>query len=92
MLLPRRFRRGSAGSAKNRPIVYILSNVAIGAGIGVVIAALLMLTNAAGLGSLIHDSSDPVTPVLLVLMGFATLFGGLYTAAAIMMMPREDED
>lgn len=92
MLLPRRFRRGSAGSARNRPIAYILTNVAVGAGIGVAIAATLMLTNAAGLGSLIHDSSDPLTPVLLVLMGFATLFGGLYTAAAIMMMPREDED
>ena len=49
-----------------------------------------VLGNLGGLGSLIHDTVDPVSPVLLVLLGFATLFGGLNAAAAIMMMPSDE--
>ncbi|MEQ1614783.1 MAG: hypothetical protein ABL904_18710 [Hyphomicrobiaceae bacterium] len=72
-----------------RLVFYVLTNAAIGALLGLLLAGVLMLTNAGGLGHLIHDTADPVTPVVLVLVGFATLFGGLYTAAAIMMMPPE---
>lgn len=71
----------------HRLVLYVLGNAAIGAFIGLALAGLLMLTNAGGLGRLIQDSAEPVAPVLLVLVGFATLFGGLYTGAAIMMMP-----
>lgn len=87
MLLPPTLKWPRIGNAINRPIVYILSNAAVGASIGILLAIVLMLTNTAGLGGLIHDTMDPLTPVLLVLVGFATLFGGLYTAAAIMMLP-----
>lgn len=70
-----------------RLIIYVLTNAAIGAILGLLLAGVLIFTNAGGLGHLIHETADPVTPVVLVLVGFATLFGGLYTGAAIMMMP-----
>lgn len=71
----------------HRALVYVLTNAAIGAALGMGLAAVLIFTNTGGLGRLIRDSADPVAPVLLVLVGFATLFGGAYAAAAIMLMP-----
>jgi hypothetical protein len=71
----------------HRTVVYVLTNAAIGASLGIALATVLIITNTGGLGHLIRDSADPVAPVLLVLVGFATLFGGTYTAAAIMLMP-----
>lgn len=68
---------------------YILRNAAIGAALGVALALLLVATDAAGLRSLMAESADPTTPMLLLAVGFATLFGGLYAGYAIMMLPEE---
>lgn len=75
-----------------RAVRFVLLNVAIGSLIGAAFGALLIATDAGGLRSLITDTSDPVTPVLLVLAGFASLIGGLYAGGAIMRMPAKDED
>ncbi len=70
------------------PIVrFILGNAAVGAVLGGALAAALVYTDTYGLQSLIRNSSDPVTPVVMIIVGFATLIGGLYTGAAIMRLP-----
>ena len=71
---------------------FILKSAGIGATIGVGLALLLVLTNAAGMGTLIRESSDPLSPMLLLVLGFSTLIGSLYTGAAIMMLPRDARD
>ncbi len=75
-----------------RAVRFVLFNVGVGSLIGAAFGLLLIATDAGGLRSLIADSSDPVTPVLLVIGGFASLIGGLYVGAAIMRMPAKDED
>ncbi len=69
---------------------YIVRNAAIGAGLGVLLAVMLVATDAAGLRTLIAESSDPATPMLLLAGGFSTLFGSLYAGYAIMMLPEEE--
>ncbi len=64
---------------------------AIGAVLGAAFAGLLILTNATGLHDLIRQSPDAVTAVALLVFGFATLFAGLYSAAAVMLVPAGGE-
>lgn len=66
---------------------FLAVNAAVGAGLGTAFAGVLLATNTAGLGDLIVTTSDPVTPVILFVVGFATLIGGLYTASAVMLVP-----
>lgn len=68
---------------------YIVRNAAIGAGLGVLLAVILVGTDAAGLRTLIAESTDPITPMLMLAGGFAILFGSLYTGYAIMTLPEE---
>lgn len=71
---------------------FLAVNAATGSALGVVFSLGLIATNAAGLADLISATSNPVVPVLLMLVGFATLFGGLYTASAVMMLPWRKSD
>lgn len=75
-----------------RLLAFVLGNAAIGAALGVAFALLLLAIDAAGLRTLIAGSSEPVAPVVLLLLGFATLIGALYTAAAIMLVPPGEDD
>jgi hypothetical protein len=63
----------------------------IGAVLGAAFAGLLILTNAVGLHDLIRQSPDAVTAVALLVFGFATLFAGLYSATAVMLVPAGGE-
>jgi hypothetical protein len=75
------------------PVVrYILGSAVVGALIGILLAAALIATNAAGIGALIRDSSDPLSPLLLIALGFSTLFGSLYAGSAIMLLPDDKYD
>ncbi len=76
------------------PMLHFLAvNAATGSALGTVFAIVLIATNTAGLGDLIAGTSNPVAPVLLMIVGFATLFGGLYTGSAVMLLPwRKNED
>ena len=65
----------------------VLRGAAIGAAIGTIVAGLLIVTDAAGLGTLIAASSEPVVPVIMLAAGFATLIGGLCAGSAIMLLP-----
>lgn len=80
------------GAGLPRAVRYVLVSAALGASIGIGFGGLMIVTNVAGLRDLIVGSSDPITPVVLVLAGFATLFGGIYTAGSIMRMPTEDDE
>lgn len=73
-------------------VAFVLRNAAIGGAIGIAMAVALLLTDAGGLRSLITQAHDPLAPLLLLAVGFATLIGGLYTAAALMMLRGGDDD
>ena len=73
-------------------VSFIVRSWAIGGAIGGGLAAVLVLTDTANLRTLIHGSQSPVTAIVLFLAGFATLFGGLYTGSAIMMLPRDKDE
>jgi hypothetical protein len=71
---------------------YILKTAAVGSTVGIALAGGLVLVDAAGLGSLIASSPDPMVPLALFGIGFATLFGSLHTGSAIMMLPKDAGD
>jgi hypothetical protein len=71
-------------------VTYILTNAAAGAAAGLIMAAALVATDVAGLGTLIFESSDPIPPVALLALGFATMMGSLAAGAAIMRLPEQE--
>ncbi|HRD76415.1 MAG TPA: hypothetical protein PK264_10810 [Hyphomicrobiaceae bacterium] len=73
-------------------VSFILRSAAIGAGLGAGLLALFLATNTGGMRALILESSDPMAPILLLLLGFMTLVGSLYSGAAVMTLPRDERD
>lgn len=76
-------------AARPSPIRFVLLNAAIGAVLGCLLAAALVYSNPA-LQALIAGSASPAVPIAMLLVGFASLVGGLYAGAAIMLMPYRD--
>jgi hypothetical protein len=64
-------------------------NAAIGMFLGFTVAALLMVFDIGGIGTLIAHSRNPVLPVILIAFPMALVFGAAVTASAIWMMPYE---
>lgn len=64
----------------------------IGAGIGIVLAALAVLTDFVGIGTLIAETSDPIVPWVLFFASFALTFASLKMGMAVMMLPLERPD
>ena len=64
-------------------------NAALGSLIGALTAAALILLDVGGIGARITNAANPVIPVLLIIVPFASIFGGAMTASAIMLMPYE---
>ncbi len=62
----------------------------MGALLGAALALLLVLTNVGGLHDLVRQSPDAATPIALLVFGFATLVAGLYSGAAVMLIPQKD--
>jgi hypothetical protein len=81
---------GMPGNRLPRAVKFVLTNAALGSLIGGMVGALLIYTNVSGLFTLIEQSSDPVTPIVLMVAGFSSLIGGLYAGAAIMRLPPGD--
>lgn len=69
-------------------IRFLAMHAAFGIGLGVAIAALLILTNAVGLRTLLIESESPLPAIVLLAGGFAITFGSLSMGAAIMMLGR----
>ncbi|MFB9949342.1 hypothetical protein ACFFP0_10810 [Rhizobium puerariae] len=73
--------------------LHALAGILIGAGTGIA----LILLDIGGLGTQVSRAANPVLPVLLVIVPFASIFGGAAAASAILTLPyekkyRDDED
>lgn len=66
---------------------------ALGVAAGIVFAAVLILTDFAGIRGLLLESSEPFVPMFLLFAMCALTFGALKMGIAIMSLPFEpDED
>jgi len=68
---------------------FMALNAAGGALIGALAAAAIIWLDLGGIGTRIGQASNPVIPVLLLVVPFATVFGGVVTASALLTMPYE---
>lgn len=96
MELPKGPPASGSQSDEERPgwpklLHFLAVNTAVGAALGALFALLLLWTNTAGLADLIQGTSDRVTPVILFVVGFSTLIGGLYAGSAVMLLPWDDD-
>jgi hypothetical protein len=64
-------------------------NAAGGALIGALTAAAIIWLDLGGMGTRVAHAANPVIPVLLLVVPFATVFGGVVTASALLTMPYE---
>ncbi len=68
---------------------FMALNAAGGALIGVIVGATLIFLNVGGLWNLLLRAANPVLPVLLVMVPFASLFAAAAAASAILTLPYE---
>ena len=68
---------------------FMAVNAAGGALIGVLTAAAIIWLDLGGIGTRVAHAANPVIPVLLLVVPFATVFGGVVTASALLTMPYE---
>ena len=74
------------------PLVgYVLYHWLLGMLFGALCATLLLIFDPLGLRPLMHDSGLAAEAIFLLYIGFMTSFGGLVCAAAVMVLPRDDE-
>jgi hypothetical protein len=70
---------------------FLAVNCAIGVVAGWTLLALLILTDTAGLATLIWNSDSPALPLAMLAGGFAITFGSAAMGAAVMMLRNGDE-
>jgi len=70
-------------------LIFLAVNAAAGMLLGVLAAAAIIWFDIAGIGTRISHASNPIVPALLLIVPFATVFGGVVTASAIITMPYE---
>jgi len=68
---------------------FLALNALGGVVIGLALGGALVLLDVGGLLGLLRRASNPVVPLLLVLVPFASLFGAAAAATAILTMPYE---
>lgn len=68
---------------------FLALHTGLGAAIGVAFACLTVLSNFAGLGTLLENTSEPFIPMLLFFASFALTFGSLKVGIAVMTLPLE---
>lgn len=76
---------------QGRAMRLVRLNWALGAGLGLATAASLILTDFAGLARLIAAGREPFAALVLLGAGFATLFGAVAAAGAVMLIPAREE-
>jgi hypothetical protein len=86
----RRLRTGLPSPRLPPLVLFLIQQTVAGAALGVAFAGLLVAVDAGGLQTLIRESASPLVPLILLSVGFASLIGGLYAAAAVMLMPDDD--
>jgi hypothetical protein len=67
-------------------------NCAMGVLIGLLFLTMLIVTDTAGIGTLIWSSSDPFIALLLLGVGMSVTFGSAVMGGAIMMLPYDDDE
>lgn len=70
-------------------LIFLAVNAAAGVLLGVLTAAAIIWLDLGGIGARIAQAANPVIPVLLLVVPFATVFGGVVAASAIITMPYE---
>ena len=76
---------------QGRAMRLVRLNWALGAGLGLAAAASLILADFAGLARLIAAGREPFAALVLLGAGFATLFGAVAAAGAVMLIPAGKE-
>lgn len=71
---------------------FLARHCMIGVAAGMFFLASLMTVDLAGLRTLIWSSPNPILPLALLAAGLSITFGGVAMAAAVMMLPSEEED
>lgn len=64
----------------------------LGAAFGVVAAAAVIISNVAGLKTLLETSNDPAVALGMLYFMFALTFASLAMGAAVMLLPDKDDD
>jgi len=75
---------------QSRAVRLVRLNWMLGAGLGIAAAASLLAVDFGGLTRLIAAGRDPAAALILLGAGFATLFGAVAAAGAIMLIPETD--
>jgi len=70
-------------------LIFLALNAAAGMLIGVLSALAIIWLDIGGIGTRISHASNPLIPALLLIVPFATVFGGVVTASAVITMPYE---
>ena len=70
-------------------LIFLAVNAAAGALLGVLAALAIIWLDIGGLGTRVAHAANPVLPALLLIVPFATVFGGVVVASAIITMPYE---
>lgn len=68
-------------------LIQLALNAAGGALIGVLAAVAIIWLDIAGLGTRIGRASNPIIPALLLIIPFASVFGGVVAASFIISLP-----
>lgn len=66
-------------------------NALAGAGAAVVLVALLVAFDAHGLGTLMARSETPLLPLAVLTFGFVVTLSSVAMGAAVMLLPRDDQ-
>jgi hypothetical protein len=68
----------------------ILRSAAVGALLGVLVLAGFLATDVGGIRSMVQATSDPIAPLLLLGIGFASLIGSVYVGTEIMLLSTDE--
>ena len=71
---------------------FLAIHCAIGVTAGLAFLAILIVTDTAGLGTLIWGSANPYLALLLLAVGMAVTFGSAAMGGAVMMMPYNEDE
>lgn len=75
-----------------RLLVFLGLNAGLGFMLGVVFAAVVILTNVAGLKGLLDASDSPYVALVMLYVMCGLTFASLVTGVAVMSLPRDEPD
>jgi hypothetical protein len=90
---PRLAMAGGPRRLRDDPLLRLLGiNWLIGAGVAAALALVVLITDTAHLRTLMLASSEPWIPILLLFFGFMVTMCSVAMGAAIMFLPKDDDD